>query len=252
MREYFTAEALRSHADFARPRNLRRSGCRLVAILVAAAILSLYASAGLGAPKLISKSAIGTVRVDGVVQINGSPVMSGQTLFSGSSIRTSTESESILNLENLARFKLEAETSLTIESSKLGLSASLDEGAVSALVPGGVQAGINTADASITNEASPPAAFTVRVDSCTTTLSVEAGQVKIRSANYERTLLAGETLSTGDAQLPSGTQHNLSNGKKVGLVIGIGGAIAILLVIALTREEPVVDGPFGGTVIAPS
>lgn len=251
MREYFTAEAPRSRPNFARPRIWLRNGRQVIAILVAAAILSLYASAGSAAPKLISTPAIGTVRAIGVVQINGSPVISGQTLFSGSSIRTSTESDSTLNLDNLARLGIEAETSLTLESSKLGLSASIDEGAVCALVPGGVQAGIITADASITTDASQPAAFTLQVDSCSTTVSVQTGQVKIRSANYERSLLAGETLSTGDAQLPPGTRNNLSNGKKVGLVIGIGGAIAILL-IALTRQEPVVDGPFGGTVIAPS
>ena len=251
MREYFTAEPVRSHANSARPRNLRVSERRLIAISVAAAILSLNASAGSAAPKLISKSAIGIVRANGIVQINASPVMSGQTLFSGCSIRTSTESESTLNLDNLARLKLEAETSLMIESSKLGLSASLDEGAVRVIVPGGVQAGIITSDASITTDASQPAAFSVRADSCSTTLSVQAGQVKIHSANYERSLRAGESFSTGGAPLPSATQHKLSNGKTAGLVIGIGAAIAIL-VIAMTREEPVVDAPFGGSVVVPS
>jgi len=250
MRECFTAESLRSRANFALPRNRRVSQRRLIAISVAAALLSLNASAGLAAPKLISKSAIGTVRVDGVVEIDGSPVISGQTVFSGTSIRTSTESESTLHLDNLARLKLEAETSLMIESSKLGLSASLDQGAVRAIVPGGVQAGIITTDASITTDAGQPAAFSVRADSCSTTLSVEAGKVKIRSADYERSLRAGESFSTGGAQLPSRT-HNLSNGKTVGLVVGIGGAIAIL-VIALTREEPVVEASFGGTVANPS
>jgi ferric-dicitrate binding protein FerR (iron transport regulator) len=250
MRGYFTGEAPKRLENLPQPRNWRRTVRQAVARLIATAILSTYASAGSAAPTLKSKSAIGTVTVDGVIQVNGSPAISGQTLFSGSSIRTSTESESTLELGNLARLKLEAETSLMIESSTLGLSASLDEGALRAFVPAGVQAGIITPDARITTDASQPAAFNVRVDSCSTTLSVQAGQVKIRSANYERSLLAGETLSTGDAQLPSGTQHNLSNGKKVGFVIGIGGVIAIL-VIALTREEPVVEGSFGGTV-APS
>src|SRR5206468_2453102 len=147
---------------------------------------------------------------------------------------------SALELGNLVRLKLEAETSLMLESSDLGLSASLDNGSVRALVPGGIRGSITTPDASITTDGSQPAAFTLRVDSCSTTLSVQAGQVKMRSANYERSLRVGETLSTGAAQLPSGTQNNLSKGKKIGLGIGIGGAIAILL-IALTREEPVLD-----------
>jgi hypothetical protein len=138
-----------------------------------------------------------------------------------------------------------------IESSKLDLSASLDKGAVRAIVPGGVQAAIITVDASITTDASQPAAFSVRADSCSTTLSVQVGQVKIRSANYEQSLRAGESFSTGDVPLPSGTQHKLSNGKTAGLVIGIGAAIAIL-VIAMTREEPPVEDSFGGNVVVPS
>src|SRR5204862_370398 len=152
----------------------------------------------------------GTITINGIVNINGSPVMSGQTLFSGSNIRVGPESESALELGNLVRLKLEAETSLMLESSDLGLSASLDKGSVRALVPGGIRGSITTPDASITTDGSQPAAFTLRVDSCSTTLSVQAGQVKMRSANYERSLRVGETLSTGAAQLPSGTQNNLS------------------------------------------
>jgi len=219
-----------------------------MALLIATAILNLYGTLSSAAPELNSKT-IGSVTVQGAVQINGAPVISGQTLFSGSRIRTSTESESILDLGNLARLKLDAETSLTIESSRLGLSASLDNGVVRALVPGGVQADITTADASITTDVSHPAAFSVSVDSCSTTLSVQAGRVRIRYANYLRSLRAGESLSTGDPQLPNGTHNNLSKGKKIGLVMGIGGAITILL-IALTREERIDEGSFGGCVIA--
>ena len=251
MREYFTTESPKRHAKFASRTSWRPGGRQAIALLIAATILNTYATANLAAPKLNSKTSIGTITINGVVKINGSPVMSGQTLFSGSHIRIGPESESTLELGNLARLKLEAETSLTLESSELGLSASLDNGTLRGLMPAGIRGGITTSDASIKTDAGQPAAFTVRVDSCSTTLTVQAGQVKIRSANYERSLLAGETLSTGEAQLPSGTHNNLSNGKKVGLAIGIGGAIAILL-IALTREEPVVDGSFGGSVVNPS
>jgi ferric-dicitrate binding protein FerR (iron transport regulator) len=250
MREYLTGE-LRAAAIFIRSRNWQGSGRQAIALLIATAILCLYAPVGSAAPKLNSKSAIGAITAEGVVQINGSPVLSGQTLFSGSSIRTSPETECTLELGNLARLKLEAETSLMLESSKLGLSASLDNGVVRALVPGGVPAGINTGDASITTDANQTASFSVRVDSCSTTLSVQAGRVEIRSANYERSVAAGESFSTGVAQLSTGGQHYLSNRKKVGLLIGIGGAIVILL-IALRGETPVNETTFGGSVANPS
>ena len=251
MREYFAREVLRSHANFLCRTNWRWGGRQAMVFLLVTAILNLYTTASVAAPRLNSKSAIGMVSVDGVVKINGSPVTSGQTLFSGSNIRIGPESESTLELGNLARLKLEAETSLTLESSDLVLSASLDNGTVRVLMPGGIRGGITTADASIATDASQPAVFSVLVDSCSTTLSVQTGRVEIRFGENVRSVASGQSFSTGGAPLPPGPQQNLSNGKKVGLVIGIGGAIAILL-IALTREEPVVDGSFGGSVVNPS
>ena len=249
MREYFTGEALSRGANFAT--NWRRGGRKAIALMIATAILSLYATANSATPKLNSKTSMGTITINGIVQINGSRVVSGQTLFSGSNIRIGPESESTLDLGNLARLKLEAETSLTLESSDLGLSASLDNGTMRALVPGGIRGGITTADASITTDAGQPAVFSVLVDSCSTTLSVQTGRVEIRFGDNVRSVASGQSFSTGGSPIPPGPQQNLSNRKRVGLVIGIGGAIAILL-IALTHEEPVVDGSFGGSVVNPS
>ena len=228
----------------------RRGGRQATAFLIATAVLSLYAPASSAAPNLNSKPAIGAITVNGVVKINGLPVISGQTVFSGSSIRTLTEAESTLELGNLARFKLEAETSLTLESSKLSLSDSLDSGAVRAIVPGGIRADIRTADASIRTDGSQLAVFSVLVDSCSTALSVQAGRVDIRSGNNLKSVSSGESFSTSGAPLPPGPQHNFNNRKKVGLLTGIGVAIAILL-IALTGEKHVDETPsFGGCVIA--
>jgi ferric-dicitrate binding protein FerR (iron transport regulator) len=251
MPEYSSGKGLTGSVSLPSASNLLSSGRQATALLIVTTVLCLYAPASSDASKLNAKQAIGAVTVHGVVQINGSPVISGQTLFTGSSIRTSPETDCTLALSNLVRFNLEAETSLTLETSELGLSASLDNGAVRALVPGGVQAAINTADASITTDPGQPALFSVNVDSCSTTLSVQTGRVEIRSANYKRSVAAGESLSTGEVQLPSGG-HSLNNRKKAGLLVGIGGAIAILL-IALTGEEHVDEMPsFGGCVIVPS
>jgi hypothetical protein len=252
MREHFTGEALRRPVNFPAATSLRRGGRQAIALLIATAVLSLYAPAISASPNLDSKSAIGAITVNGVVQINGLPVISGRTLFSGASIHNSTEAESTLELGNLARLKLEAETSLTLESSKLSLSASLDSGAVRALVPSGIRADIRTPDASIMTDDSQLAVFSVLVDSCSTTLSVQAGRVEIRSGNNMKSVSSGESYSTSGAPLPPGPQHNFNNRKKFGLLVGIGGAIAILL-IALTGEKHVDETPgFGGCVIVPS
>ncbi|HMJ26050.1 MAG TPA: hypothetical protein VK475_09490 [Pyrinomonadaceae bacterium] len=252
MREYFTRRAPGRSASFALSSNWRRAGRQAIAILIVTAIVSLNATAKPVPATVNLKPAIGTVTVSGIVQINGSPVISGQTLFSGSSIRTSSEAESTIELGSLARLKLEAETSLTLESSELGLSASLDNGSVRVFVPVGIRGGVTTADASITTDASQPAVFSVLADSCSTTLYVQTGRLEMRSGNKVRLVSSGEKFSTGGAPLPPGPQQqNLSQRKKVGLFLGIGGAIAILL-IALTGKEKVEEMPGGGCVIVPS
>lgn len=251
MREYFTGEALRRPMNFPTASSLRRGGRQATALLIATAVLSLYAPTSSAAPNLNSTPAIGAITVTGVVQINGLPVISGQTILSGSSIRTSTGAEATLELGNLARLKLEAETSLTLESSKLSLSASVDSGVVRALVPGGIRADIRTADASIRTDGSQFAVFSVLADSRNTTLSVQTGRLEIRSGNKVRSVSSGESFSTGGAPLPPGPQQNLSQRKKIGLFLGIGGAVAILL-IALTGKEKGEEMLFGGCVIASS
>jgi hypothetical protein len=240
MRESSTSEVLK----FARSRCWRWGVRRATALLIAAAVLNLYVTASSAAPNLKLKSVIGTVTATGVVQVNESPVIPGQTLFSGSSIRTFREAESMLELGNQARFKLEAETSLMLESSKLGLSASLNNGTVRVFVPGGIRSAITTSDASITTDSNEATVFNVMTDSCNTTVSVQTGRLEVRAGNKLRFVSSGERLSTG-APGPPEPPQNLSGRKKAGLFLGIGGAIAILL-IALTGKEKVTEMPGGG------
>lgn len=245
MQKYFTTRALRRSAKFTGSRNWRRTARQALALLVASAILSLSATANSAAPNLNLKPAIGTVTIAGGVQIDGSTGVSGQTLFSGSSIRTSTEAESTVELVNLARLKLEAGTSLKLESSALGLSASLDNGTMRVFTPVGIRGSITTVDASMTTDASQPAVFRVLAEACDTSVSVQTGRLEVRFGNKLKSVSAGESLSTADAPAPPGPQQNLSGRKKAGLFLGIGGAIAILL-IALTGKKKVTEMPGGG------
>jgi hypothetical protein len=232
--------------------NLKRCTRQAIATLIAVALLNLIATAGYAKPKpgpdVTAAAIIGTLVVNGIVTVNGSPAVSGQTLFTGSGITTSAESESTLALQNQARLKLERETSLRIEFSKAGLSAALDVGAMRALIPTSVRVGISTPDAVITPDPNQAAAFSVLVEACSTTLIVETGHVEIRSGDKVTSILSGESFSTGGGpQAPSGS-HSLSGRKKAGLMIGIGGAVAILL-LALRGEEQTNEQPGGGCVI---
>lgn len=251
MREHFTEESRNAKCPCLTSWRRRQIGRQAVALLIVTGIMNIHAAANSASSKLNSRSAIGTVSVEGEVQINGWPVISGQTLFSASRIRTSTEAESTLELSNLARLRLEAETSMMLESSELGLSASLDNGSVHVFVPRGIQAGITTGDALIVPDAGQLAVFSLLADSCNTTLSVQTGRVEIRSGNRVRSVASGESVSTGGAPPQSAAQHNFSKGKKIGLTLAIGGTIAILL-IALRGEKPVEEMPGGGCVVVPS
>lgn len=249
MQKYFTGRAVKRLAKFSGSGNWRRPARQAIALLIATAILNLYATANSAAPNLNVNPAIGTVTITGGVRINGSPGMSGQTLFSGSSIRTLSGAESTLELANRARLRLEAETSLKLESSALGLSASLDDGTVRVFAPAGIVGRMTTADASITADANQPAIFSVLADSCNTTVFVQSGRLEVHSANKIRSVSAGERVSTGGAPALPAPPQNLSGRKKAGLFLGIGGAIAILL-MALTGKKKVTETPsFGGCVI---
>jgi hypothetical protein len=236
--------------------NLRRHTRHAIALSIALALLNLTATVGYAksrpSPDVTPAVIIGKLVVNGMVTVNGSPAVTGQTLFSGSGIITSAESEMTLDLTSQAHLKLDRETSLTLESSEAGLAATLELGSMRALIPTSVRAGIRTPDAVITPDPSQAAAFSVLVEACNTTLIVQTGRVEIRSGDKVKSMSPGESFSTGGGpQAPSGS-HSLSGRKKVGLMIGIGGAVAILL-LAFRGEAQKDEGSFGGcvTILSP-
>ncbi len=226
MRTFKVKPARFSISTFIGENNLRRRARKLVALSIATALIT----------------------IDGIVTINGSRAMSGQTVFSGSRITTETRSESLLDLDNQARLKLGGETTLTLEFSDARLSGSLDDGGINGFVPTGIRAQIKTADAMVATNPAQPAAFTIQVGSCSTTLSVQTGRVEIRAWNSVRSVGAGESFSTAES-IPPAPQQNLSHRKRVGLFIGIGAAVGVLLIVLTGRyQQPQPPDDFGGCV----
>jgi hypothetical protein len=237
MRRFLAAPARLIVTGFTGLMTSRRNARRAVAVGIATAILNLSATVAFASPGPGSSIFTGMIDVGGVVTINGLPAISGQTLFSGSSIVTAQRSESTLDLGNLTRLQLDAETDLTLEFSRSGLSASLENGSLHGFIPVGVRADIITADASVATDARQPAAFSIQVDSCTTTISVQTGRVEIRTGNKMRSVTAGQSFSTAYGSLiPPAPQQNPGNHKRVGLFAGIGAAIAVLLVAITGRD----------------
>jgi hypothetical protein len=184
----------------------------------------------------------GSISVNGTVQVNGQSATSGQTLFSKSQIVTSQGSESLIDFANSVRVRLAEQTSLTLESSPQRVSAAVLKGHVHFLAPKGIMLDLSTNDATIEIVPDENAVFDLDTAECEgTTISVDAGRLYLQAAGASRTLFAGETLSTRSTRV-----HNFSRRKKVGLLTGIGAAVAIvLLVIAGNKTEQELPEPAG-------
>ena len=254
--EHVIASALRwAGASHHGLRAWGKGAWRAVAVVVAVAILNLGVSAfaittpPLGVPM---KSAIGTLTVDGVIEIDGEIARSGQTLFSGCNIRTSATAGSALDLGNGTRLKLSAETSLRLDSTQLSLAASLESGVLRVVVPKGVRAEIATNDALITTDASQLSVFSVVAESCSTTLSVQAGRVELRTADGMRSVFAGDSFKTvAESSSRQPAKQSFSTGKKIGLFITIRVAVAAVLV-AIRGGDQKQEQQFGGCVTVSS
>jgi len=184
---------------------------------------------------------IGSISLSGPVTINGQPAISGQTLFSTSRIVTSLHSQSLVDLTNSVRFNLDEDTDLTIESSNAHVSAGLLNGRMSCALPGGVSLGLRTTDASIRILGNEAVIFNASTTECEgTTISVEEGQLQVGWPGSERTLSAGETVTTSSAA------HNFNPRKRIGLWILIGTGVGILLAAVIGKKpEPEAAAPGG-------
>ena len=186
---------------------------------------------------------IGSISLTGPVTINGQPATSGQTFFSNNRILTSLHSQSLVNLTNSVRCNLDEDTDLTIESSNAQVSAGLPNGRMSCALPGGVSLDLRTTDASIEGSGNESAIFNVTTNECAgTTISVGKGQLQVRAAGCERTLSAGETVTTASPA------HKFSPRKRIGIWILIGTGVGVLLAAVIGKKPEQEAAAPGGCI----
>jgi ferric-dicitrate binding protein FerR (iron transport regulator) len=225
-----------------------------LALFVAISIISLGTFAKATAA-VESRTVAGFISVQGIVNVNGQRATEGQTLFAKSIIETASSSESLITLRNGSRVNLSADGALTIESSERDLLASMHNGRALLNIPAGVILDFSTADVSL-NKKSVAEAVLVMVEAteCAgTRLSVMSGQLEVHHNGRARVVKSGESLSTSAAQ--TGQQQQTQNSfdkKKLGIIFGIGGAVAILLAVALGNNDENQQAPGGGVICAPS
>jgi FecR protein len=227
--------------------NLRRRGRQALALGIAAAMLSIPALVVFGSPSSGVRTATGQIVVNGDVTVNSTPASTGQTLFSGSTISTNEDSQSLIELGNTARLRLNPESSMAIGFSETSVSGTLTKGSMDYISPAGVSGVITTADGVIVPNSNAEAQFQVQVVDGKTLVSVTAGKVEMRNGDNVRSLSAGESYSTAPgAALP---QQNNMNGKKKGLLILLFGgiAVAVIWIIIHNNNKCKTFSPVGST-----
>jgi hypothetical protein len=232
---------------------------RGVALLAAAALLCFPGRAA-AAESAAAPAPSGQVTAADGLRVDGSPALAGQTLFPGSTFEADDGSRPALGLDNLARLELSGGASLRLDFSASGVAGLLGAGGARVYAPDGVAASLTTADASVASDAGAgPALFSVLVSEAGTTLSVQAGRVEMSAGGRALTAEAGQTLSAAHGSAPAPAPaprqgNNLSGRKKAGLVLGIAGALAAVLVIIAGLDDdekvPGVDCPIP-SVISP-
>ena len=221
-----------------------------LALLVTISILSVGMVAQ-AVPADESRAVAGSISVQGIVKVNGQRTNEGQTLFAKSTIETASGSESLITLRNGSRLNLSAEGALTIESSGRRLLGSMPTGRALLSIPAGVVFGFHTADVSITKKSvDETVLIMIEATECAgTKLSVMSGQLEVHNNGQARVVKFGESLSTSPAQASQQQTQNSSNKKKtLGIILGVSGAAAILLAVALGGHEDQNLGSFGGSV----
>jgi ferric-dicitrate binding protein FerR (iron transport regulator) len=216
-----------------------RSVRRAAGLLLTATLLNLSSPATLASPA----EAVGEVVIAAALNVGGSPAVSGQTFFSGETFTAGPNSLAALSLGNKARLELSGSTVLKIDFDEAGLAGSLDAGGARLFVPEGVASSVNTAEASVRSDGGEPAVFGVKVSAEGTTVSVEAGRVELLAGGVARTVGAGEVFTATGGGVPQpGGANNLSERQKVGIVLGIGAALAAII-IAITGRGDDVEPP---------
>ena len=221
--------------------------CRTAALLLAAALLNLSAAAPAARASAAARTYAGEMMVVGRAMVDGSDAATGQTVFPGSEITTVEKSRSFVNLGELGRLELSAETSLRLDFGGEGTACALAAGRVRVYALAGVGSAIKTADAAVSSAGAGVAVFSVGSSKGATTVVVQSGEAEVRTgAGLLRRLSAGETYTTAPKGEP---RRELSDDQRKGLYVAIAAAVAVVLVVLAARGGNGADDEvFGGCI----
>ena len=198
------------------------------------------------------------VTLTGTATINDAPAISGQTLFAKNTIATTISSSLTLDLPR-ARLEVSEQTELSVEVLADLLRAELKTGRLGLSTLRGTTTRVEILPGlSVVSDPAKPAKFTVAAGrDANFELRVSEGVVDVvdsrESGKGEQVthVESNMTFSNAGLRQTSNDQSNLDSRERAAIFIAAGGALALLLVMIVSGDDPVADGP-GGCVIVPS
>lgn len=194
--------------------------------------------------------ALGEMTSFGQVLINGEEAASGATVFPGNRFATGKKSGAEINLGELGRVRLAAETVSLINFGERKVEGALDAGVITVSKPQGVAAVFSTRDGQVIPDKDSAAVFTLNVTGGNTVVKTESGSVTLRAGETTKVIAAGQSGSAG-TQTQGGNNEPDKDGWFWLGVAGFTGEVVGAIIWAVTRDnnetfpsrEPVVIVP---------
>ena len=170
-----------------------------ISFLTAFAIMVVYSSVALAAPKDVKAA----ITVTGSVSVNGQSAVSNGTVVSGSVITTGANSGATITLSDNGRVELLAETSITLRYTDNSIVAMLSSGAVRVSNKAGIATTVTTKSSTVVSDAGQANLYLVDVGcgddaKCSQTfVETTTGLVTMNSGSSSKQVAAGTDATSG-------------------------------------------------------
>ena len=168
-------------------------------VLSAVAVLTVYSSIALAAPRDVKAS----ITVTGQVTVNGQAAVSSATVVSGSVITTGTDSSAVVSISDNGRVELLGDTSITLQYTGNSIIAMLTSGAVRVSNKSGISSTVTTKRATVVGDTGQANLFLVDVGcgddtKCSQTyVETTSGLVTMNSGAESKQVAAGMDATAG-------------------------------------------------------
>ena len=170
-----------------------------VSFLTAFAVLVVYSSVALAAPKDVKAA----ITVSGQVTVNGQAAVSNATVVSGSVVTTGANSSAVISLSDNGRVELLADTSITLRYTDNSIVAMLSSGAVRVSNKAGISSTVTTKSSTVVGDTGQANLYLVDVGcgddtKCAQTfVETTTGLVTMNSGSSSKQVAAGTDATAG-------------------------------------------------------